>query len=241
MMNELDLKYKQLKEKEAEEKEKKKERYKKAVKAVLTSILVVLGLFFLLIVLMVVDDFPTQAKLESEYTEFFENPCVKSRALARERGEDWSNQVKQTIIGQAKRDFLLSGRKEIYETHRRDCSRLINSGVVRDMAEVKTMIELSRSRKQPDRKQPEKIPIERRTRTGVPIEKGADLDHRIDSDKIINLSVNRIRSRGYRCNSVSRIQLYNYPDRISVYCNGDKDKYWIQKDAAGLFSQVTRL
>lgn len=93
----------------------------------------------------------------------------------------------------------------------------------------------------PSQAKREKPSIKRRTSTGVPIERGADIDYRIDSDKIINLSVNRIRSRGYRCNSVSRIQLYKYPDRISVYCNDDKDRYWIKRDSAGLFRHVERL
>ena len=83
--------------------------------------------------------------------------------------------------------------------------------------------------------------IERKTSAGVPIEKGAYIDYRIDSDKIINLSVNMIQRKGYRCNSLSSIKLYKHPERIVVECNEDRDKYWVQKDSAGLFRQVTRI
>ena len=80
----------------------------------------------------------------------------------------------------------------------------------------------------------------RRTSTGSLVEKGADIDYRIDSDRIINLSVNAIRYKGYRCNSVSSIKLYKYPERIVVECNGGKDRYKIQRDSAGRLRQVTR-
>ena len=83
--------------------------------------------------------------------------------------------------------------------------------------------------------------IKRKTSAGVPIEKGADIDYRIDSDKIINLSVNMIRRKGYRCNSLSSIKLYKYPERIVVECNASRDKFWVQKDSAGIFRQVTRM
>ena len=71
-------------------------------------------------------------------------------------------------------------------------------------------------------------PIERRTSAGVPIERRAYIDYRIDGDKIINLSVKRIRSNGHHCYSVNSIKLYRYPERIVVKCNGGKDKYRIQ-------------
>ena len=83
--------------------------------------------------------------------------------------------------------------------------------------------------------------IKRKTSTGVPIERGADIDYRIDSDKIINLSVSMIRRKGHRCNSVSSIKLYKHPERIVVECNGSNDKYWVHRDSAGLFRQVTRI
>ena len=69
--------------------------------------------------------------------------------------------------------------------------------------------------------------IKRRTSAGVPIERGADIDYRIDSDKLINLSVRQIRSNGYRCNSLSSIDLYRYNKSIVVRCNDSKDKYRI--------------
>ena len=78
--------------------------------------------------------------------------------------------------------------------------------------------------------------IKRRTSAGVAIERGADIDYRIDSDKLINLSVRQIRSKGYRCNSLSSIDLYNYNKSIVVRCNDGKDKYRIYP-ASG---QVTR-
>ena len=83
--------------------------------------------------------------------------------------------------------------------------------------------------------------IERRTSAGVPIERDADIDYRIDSDKIINLSVSMIRRKGYSCNSLSNIKLYKYPERIVVECNEGKDKYRVQKDSAGRMRQVTRI
>ena len=223
MTDELALKYAELKEKETEEKEKKKAQQKKPGKTVKTSIVIVIGLFFLIAIL---SDLATrQKKLERGYTQFFEKPCIRSRALARERGKDWSNQVKETIIGQAEKNFTL--RKAIYEVHRRDCSRLINSGTVLSMAEVKTKLVQWHSQNRPSQKQSEKISIKRRTSTGVPIERGADIDYRIDSDKLINLSVSRIRSEGYRCGSLSSIDLYNYNKSIVVRCNESKDKYRI--------------
>ncbi len=78
--------------------------------------------------------------------------------------------------------------------------------------------------------------IERRTSAGVPIERGADIDYRIDGDKLINLSVRQIRSNGYRCNSLSNIDLYKYNRSIVVRCNGSKDKYRIYPSSG----QVTR-
>ena len=69
--------------------------------------------------------------------------------------------------------------------------------------------------------------IKRRTSAGVPIERGADIDYRIDSDKLINLSVKQIRLKGHSCNSLSSIDLYNYNKSIVVRCNGGKDKYRI--------------
>ncbi|MCY4362724.1 MAG: hypothetical protein OXE42_11150 [Gammaproteobacteria bacterium] len=78
--------------------------------------------------------------------------------------------------------------------------------------------------------------IERRTSAGVPIERGADIDYRIDSDKLIDLSVKQIRSNGYRCNSLSSIDLYNYNKSIVVRCNEGKDKYRIYPSSG----QVTR-
>ena len=68
-------------------------------------------------------------------------------------------------------------------------------------------------------------PIERRTSTGVPIERGADIDPRIDRDKLINLSVSRIRSEGHRCNSLSSIDLFKHNKSIVVRCNGGKYRY----------------
>ena len=76
---------------------------------------------------------------------------------------------------------------------------------------------------------------------GVRVEKGAYIDYRIDSDKIINLSVNAIRYKGYPCNSLSSIKLYKYPERIEVKCNGGRDRYKIQRDSAGQLRQVTRM
>ena len=87
----------------------------------------------------------------------------------------------------------------------------------------------------------EMSPFERRTNAGLPIEKGANIDYRIDSDKIINLSVNMIRRKGYRCNSLSSIKLYKHPERIVVECNEGKDRYRIQKDSVGRMRQVTRM
>ena len=89
----------------------------------------------------VANSISTQTQLESEYTEFFENPCIKpwKKTLVREWGEDWINQVKQTIMGQAKGHELLSQRKEIYDAHMEDCERLKKSGVVQNMAEVNKM------------------------------------------------------------------------------------------------------
>ena len=78
--------------------------------------------------------------------------------------------------------------------------------------------------------------IERRTSAGVGIEKGADIDYRVDSDKLINLSVRQIRSNGYRCNSLSSIDLYSYNKSIVVRCNGGDDKYRIYPSSG----QVTR-
>ena len=230
-MNELDLKYKELKEKEVEEKEKKKERYKKTAKVVLTNTLIVIGFFSLIIFIGTLP--PSDALLESEYTEFFETPCIKpwEKTLAREWGEDWSNQVKQTIIGQAKREEYY--RKEIYEAHRLDCERLKKSGVVRDMTKLARSSNKTRTKRG-------KPSIERRTSAGFAVERGADIDYRIDSDKIINLSINMIRRKGYSCNSISSIKLYKYPERIRVDCNGGGDRYTIQRDSAGLFRQVTR-
>ena len=261
MTNELDRKYKELKEKEADEKEKKrlkKERHKKAVKKVCLTTLI---LFLLLIVLALMlpevpeeqIDPPTEAKLESEYAEFFETPClnvslpdvftgwppVSGRTdyldIARRlRDERWRNNVKHMIIGQAKRYDFLSRRKEIYEIHLKDCERLIINGVVRNMADSRREHEKTRSNYLTRRSNS-------RTSTGSLVEKGADIDYRIDSDKIIRLSVNAIRYKGYRCKSVSSIKLYKYPERIVVECNKGRDKYWIQKDSAGLMRQVTRI
>ena len=167
MTDELALKYKELKENEAEEKEKKELKKEQAIKAVgnavQTSILIVLGLFFLLAVLVETQDVDISST----------PPTTHDKAKLR-----WEKQQQH---------------------------------------------------------------IKRKTSAGVPIERGADIDYRIDSDKIINLSVRRIRSNGYRCNSLSSIKLYKYPERIVVECNEGRDKYWIQKDSAGLFMQVTRI
>ena len=69
--------------------------------------------------------------------------------------------------------------------------------------------------------------IARRTRAGVPIERGADIDYRIDSDKLIDLSVRQIRSSGYKCYRLSSIDLYRHNNSIVVRCNSNKDKYRI--------------
>ena len=76
----------------------------------------------------------------------------------------------------------------------------------------------------------------RRTNAGMSIERGADIDYRIDSDKIINLSVKQVRSKGYRCSSLSSIDLYGHNNSIVVTCNNGKDKYRIYPSSG----QVTR-
>ena len=80
-------------------------------------------------------------------------------------------------------------------------------------------------------------PIERRTSAGVGIEKGADIDYRVDGDKIIDLSVSRVRRQGYRCNSLSSIKLYRHPERIVVECNGGKDRYRISPSSGHVTRQ----
>ena len=179
---------------------------------------------------------PTRENLESEYAEFFEKPCLKSSlyGVGMVRTEGWRNQVKQIITGQAKGYYRLSGRKEIYEKHLKDCRRLITSGVVQNMTVPEMRLKKTRTNDLTKRS-------DSRTNPGSLIEKGADIDYRIDSDKIIRLSVNMIRSKGYRCNSVSSIKLYKYPERIEVKCNGGRDRYKIQRDSAGLLRQVAAL
>lgn len=238
MTDVLDRPYREIMLEEKEKKRLRKEQYKKAAKkACLTILLILLVLFLLLIVLSVFMseqdiDPPTEAKLESEYKEFFEKPCLKSSlyGVGMVRTERWRNQVKQTITGQAKRYDRLSRRKEIYEKHLKDCKRIITSGFVRNMADSLPSSNKTR----------EKPPSGSRTNPGSLIEKGAYIDYRIDSDKIIHLSVNTIRSKGHRCNSLSSIKLYKYPERIVVECNKGEDRYKIHKDSAGLFRQVTR-
>ena len=183
---------------------------------------------------------PTKKKLESEYKEFFEKPCLSnverlqyrpdySKIMRRLRDEQWRNQVKQEITDQAKRHDSRSRRKKIYEKHLKDCERLIGSGVVLDM-------NTRRFSPNKTRKKPQKPPSGRRTNKGVLVERGADIDYRIDSDKLINLSVRQIRLNGYRCNSLSSIDLYNYNKSIVVRCNEGKDKYRIYPSSG----QVTR-
>ena len=170
-------------------------------------------------------DPPTEAKLESEYKDFFKKPCLKSSVygVGFVRTERWRNQVKQTITGQAKRYDRLSRRKEIYEKHLKDCKRLITSGVVRNMADSQRELKQAQGSNYLTRRSGS------RTGAGSLVEEGAYIDYRIDSDKIIRLSVNQIRYKGYRCSSVSSIKLYKYPERIEVKCNGGKYRYNIEK------------
>lgn len=80
---------------------------------------------------------PSAAALESEYAVYFEKRCIKSSVYGSGfvRTERWRNEVKQKIMGQAKRYDSLSRRKEIYEKHVKGCRSLINSGIVRNMTD----------------------------------------------------------------------------------------------------------
>ena len=79
--------------------------------------------------------------------------------------------------------------------------------------------------------------FERQTNAGVWIERGAYIDYRIDSDKLINLSVRQIRSSGYHCFSVNSIKLYKHPERIVVECNEGIDEYRIDPSSGQVAQQ----
>lgn len=194
----------------------------------------IFGIAATIITYMMLIDGPADARLESEYAEFFETPCIKpwEKTLAREWGEDWINQVKQTIMDQSS-DHPPDYRKAIYEVHRMDCSRLKKSGAVRDIAEVKKKARLSLARKRAKR-----APV----KTEVAIEKGADIDSSLNDDRFINPVVGLIRGDGYSCNSVSSIKVHSdtHPIRISVVCNMGRDKYKVRIDSGNIV-QVAQL
>ena len=213
-------------EKQKAKKKAKQDQYKRAGKVVGYGSLIILVSFFLIIVLSSVP--PTQTKLASEYTEFFETPCIKpwEKTLARERGEDWSNQVKQTIIDQV-RDQPLDYRKEIYKVHVQDCERVKKRGAVRDIAQVNKKVKLSLAKKQSKRTP---------AKTEVVIERGADIDSYLNDDRFINPVVGLIQGDGYRCNSIGSIKVYEFSDltSIRVICNGGRDAYMVRIEPGGL-------
>ena len=194
----------------------------------------ILGITATIITCIMLMDGPADTRLESEYAEFFETPCIKpwEKTLAREWGEDWINQVKQTIMDQSS-DYPPDYRKEIYKVHMQDCERVKKRGAVRDMAEVNKKVRLSLARKQLKRTP---------AKTEVVIERGADIDSYLNDDRFINPVVGLIRGDGYSCNSVSSIKVHSdtHPIRISVVCNGGRDKYKVRIDS-GNISQVARL
>lgn len=85
----------------------------------------------------------------------------------------------------------------------------------------------------------EKLVGEGRTHTtgGLLVEKDADISGNIDSDRIIDLSVRQIQSKGHSCNSLTGIRVYSFG--IYVDCDESQNRYILEQLPTGLW-QVTR-